>query len=91
MFDAESVLRLLCHYTDGAVPLDSVLKSAGVSAVFGRWIGLNVESKEWSGEEVLGGGLAPLHVRYEGKKVMSWEGKGMEPEWTEGVEAPKRT
>ena len=90
-FDADSLLRLMTHYTEGEVPLDSKLIEAGVSAKLGRWIGLLVESDEWKGIEldVVGGGLKPLQVRYEGKKVLSWGANGDPLDWKEGVEAPK--
>ena len=88
-FDAESILRLLTHYSDGELPLDATLKSAGVSKFLGRWIGLNVESKEWDGKVLPDGGIEPLFIRYEGKKVLIWGDKQSPMVWQEGVEAPK--
>lgn len=94
--DAESILQLLTHYSDGDLPLDSRLLQAGVSNVLGRWIGLLVDSEQWrdwrEAERTKDGGLRPLHIRYEGKKVMVWgDGAPVEhPEWRDGVEGPKR-
>lgn len=89
--DANSILRLLTHYSDGSVPLDAELKAAGVSRFLGRWIGLLVASEQWSGPSVESGdGLQPLHIRYEGKKVMTWDEAGKPVEWKEGAETPKR-
>ena len=91
--DADSILKLLTHYSDGDVPLDAELQGAGVSRWLGRWIGLVVKSDQWahdSGAIANDGGLKPLHVRYEGKKVLSWKG-GDEPLWVDAPEGPKRT
>lgn len=84
IFDANSLLKLLTHYGDGAIPLDSELKSAGVSAFMERWIGLDVASDKWESDR-------PLHVRYEGRKVLVWsnDGEGAPPVWSEDVEGPK--
>ena len=89
-FDAESVLRLLTHYTEGVVPVDAELRGAGVSQYLQQWIGLDVESNGWSGAEVPGGGLPPLHIRYEGRKVMIFQGGPEDPVvWTPQPEAPR--
>ena len=92
--DAESILQLLTHYSEGDLPIEAKLLSAGVSPVLGRWIGLLVDSEQWrdwrGAERTQDGGLRPLHIRYEGKKVMVWgDGKReTPPEWREGVEGP---
>lgn len=94
--DADSILRLLTHYSDGDLPLDATLLQAGVSATLGRWMGLLVDSEQWrdwrEAKRTVDGGLKPLHIRYEGKKVMIWGDKKQEesPEWREGVEGPRR-
>jgi hypothetical protein len=97
--DAQSILRLLTHYTqdlDKPVPLDCELVAAGVSPYISRWIMLEVTSDEW------GRAALPInpdtrepefyHVRYEGRKVGSWMANGSEEhpkmEWKDTVEAP---
>jgi hypothetical protein len=94
IFDANSLLKLLSHYTqdsDNSIPLDAELIDAGVSSVLGSWIGLNVQSDRWDGPEVEGGhGLRPLHIRYEGKRVMSWDSKpDTSPTWHDAPESPR--
>lgn len=90
LIDAQSILNLLIHYSDGkAIPMDGELKSAGVSQFLQRWIGLVVESDKWEGPEVFDNagrllGLAPVHVRYEGNHVLVWDTKGQPYEWKEG-------
>lgn len=97
--DAQSILRLLTHYTqdlDDAVPLDAELLAAGVSPYVNRWIMLSVESKEWDGANIPINATTRepefYHVRYEGRKVGSWTNNGVEGnekmEWKETVEAP---
>ena len=89
--DAESILALLTHYSQGAVPFDAELRAAGVSAYLGRWIGLLVTSKQWDGLQVpQSEWIKPLHIRYEGKKVLTWSGEaGAPPMWSDDIEAPK--
>ena len=94
-FDANSLLKLMTHYTmdhEDQIPLDTELKYAGVSALIGRWIVLEVEAKEWDGMLPDRTGELPiLHVRFEGNKVMSWT-QGPETHtkdsWKDAVEAP---
>jgi hypothetical protein len=95
-FDANSLLKLLTHYTmdhDDQIPLEAELKFAGVSNFVTRWIVLEVEAKEWDG-------MAPdpatqelpfLHVRFEGNKVMSWTQSPQshtKDSWKTEVESP---
>ena len=92
--DADSILRLLTHYSEGDLPLDATLRSAGVSKLLSRVIGLEVRSDQWRPQRVDDRGPndmpRPLMIRYEGKKVMVWgDLKDPEPRWREGVEAPK--
>ena len=89
--DADSILNLLTHYSQGQVPLDAELKSAGVSALVHRWIGLLVTSKQWEGQNVLDSEwVKPIHIRYEGKKVLVFKpSEGADPVWVEPEEAPK--
>lgn len=97
VFDANSLLKMLCHYTqdhEDQVPLDSELRFAGVSNIIGRWIVLEVEAKEYDT-------LPPdpvtheapfLHVRFEGNKVMSWTQSPTSPHtrdsWKDAVDSP---
>ncbi len=84
-FGPENILDLLCHYSEGAVPLGCKLLQAGFSDKLGRHIGLLVESDQWDMDEVLrpsdaldpknAGALPQMYVRYEGKKVFSWGNK----------------
>jgi hypothetical protein len=84
---ASSLVKLLTHYTDGAVPIDSELRSFSVSKMIERWLCLGVASKEWP-QETLG---QPLHVRYEGRKVMSWgNDKDAPMTWNEAQEGLRR-
>jgi hypothetical protein len=95
-FDANSLLKLLTHYTmdhDDQIPLDAELKFAGVSNYVTRWIVLEVEAKEWDGMEPNAEGVLPmLHVRFEGDKVMSWTQNTKthtRDMWKDAVESPK--
>lgn len=96
VFDANSLLKLLTHYTmdhEDQIPLDTELKFAGVSNLIGRWIVLEVEAKEWDGDAVdpVTQELPFLHIRFEGHKVMSWK-QGVETNtydsWKPAVESP---
>lgn len=77
-FDANSLLKLLVHYTmdhEDRVPLDAELISAGVSPILQRYIMLEVRSeKEWKDVPINPTTREPeiMHIRYEGNKVMSW-------------------
>lgn len=95
-FDANSLLKLLTHYTmdhEDQIPLEAELRFAGVSNIIGRWIVLEVEAKEWDDLRVdpISKELPFLHVRFEGNKVMSWT-QGSEvhtkDSWKEEVESP---
>lgn len=98
-FHANTLLKLLTHYTmdhEDQIPLDAELHFAGVSPYVGRWIVLEVESKEWDGmtPDPSTGELPFLHIRFEGNRVMSWtQGKGANPvvdgAWKEEVGSPK--
>lgn len=95
VFDANSLLKLITHYTmdhDEQIPLDTELLSAGVSTMVGRWIILEVEAKEWEAT------LDPvtheppfMHIRFEGNKVMSWKQGSTthtKDSWRDEVESP---
>jgi hypothetical protein len=45
-----------------------------------------VASKEWKQEDL----MQPMHLRYEGRKVMVWDEKGTEVRWGDGNDAPRR-
>lgn len=96
IFDANSLLKLLTHYTqdsDPQIPLDAELRFAGVSQYVTRWVVLEVEAKEWDGElpDPVTGELPFIHVRYEGNKVFSWrqdKSPNVMDKWKESVESP---
>lgn len=85
-FSPNSIIRLLTHYTDGAVPMKGEVKDMLVNPYLGRVIGLLVESNEWQDEDV-----KPLHVRYDGKRIATWTQDGSEQhmEFEQKNEAPR--
>jgi len=92
VLDPACILELLTHYTDGRVPLNCRLLEVGVGNFLDRHIGLLVESDQWGDETLFAsdtqdkrnvGEYAPLHIRYEGKKVLSWGDKHAPVEWKE--------
>lgn len=92
----QSLRDLLVHYTEGAVPRHAKVLALESSAALPRYISLLMESHEWEDTTDLGvgGELVPLHVRYEGGRVMKLENPqdaGVEA-WgsPEAVEAPSR-
>lgn len=84
VFSADSLLKLLTHYSDGAVPLDAELRFAGVNRFLQRMVCLEASSKEWTD-------ASPLHVRYEGKKTAAFTLPGLKeagrelPEWKQNA------
>ena len=93
VFDPQSVIALLTHYTDGTVPLDTIVKGVKVSPALQRMLAFECESAQWTDtieSDKTPGVLSPLVIRYEGKKTLSWGGKHQEMEWKESVEAPKQ-
>jgi hypothetical protein len=91
MFDAQELVKLLSHYTEGQVPLDTKLQDVSINAYLDRVVGLTCRSDQWQdGTPIPGGGLSPLQIRYEGKKIMTLGSKGQESVWYEAPEAPKR-
>lgn len=93
IFDANSLLKLLTHYSENEVPMDCELIELGVHPALQRMISLKARSKEWQEtRELLGSGeLWPLHFRYEGKRTMQWHDKAEPTVWTEenAIEAPR--
>lgn len=96
VFEIESLKDLLVHYTDGAIPLDSTAVSFDVNQFLQRYIGIVVQSSGWPVADAVGpdGMLVPLHIRYEGNRVLKIERpQDAGPEsWSEygEMEAPKR-
>lgn len=95
IFDANSLLKLICHYTmdhEEQIPLEATLLSAGVSTMVGRWIILEVEAPEW-GDVIDPVTHEPpfMHIRFEGNKVMSWKQGSpthTKDSWRDEVESP---
>jgi hypothetical protein len=85
VFDPRDLLRLMTHYTDGEVPLDGEVTNVLFHPLLERMMALEVQSDEWDT-------MTPLHIRYTGNKVMSWQkGLGQEhPSWAEANETPNR-
>jgi hypothetical protein len=83
IFEPEDLLMLWCHYTDGGVPLNGVIRNVGCNPMLQRFIGMEVESDEWDE-------ASPLHLRYEGKRVMSWKKGQEENPWTDTPDTPSR-
>ena len=96
IFDEQSLLQLLTAYYDGLIPLDAKLLQVGTSQFLQRWVGMWIESDQWPESEAITGaaeGLEPLHLRYEGRRIMQWSKKaGDEIDWGfegEDFEVPK--
>jgi hypothetical protein len=83
IFEPTDLVRLLTHYTEGVVPLDSEVTNVGINPFLDRFIGIEVKSQEWEGFE-------PLQIRYEGKRILGWSKGEGDPQWTEANETPKR-
>lgn len=95
-FDLNSLVKLLVHYTEGEIPLDSEAVQLLVSQKLPRWVALILRSKDWSGSSLATaayGGTEPFHIRYECKRLMKWQG---DPDgygvWSNqgDIEAPKQ-
>lgn len=94
IFDLNSLVKLLTHYTEGAIPLDAEALTFEVSPKLQRYISMQLQSKEWH-EDVnpQTGELEPIHVRYEGNRVLTIQNPQTdEIKWTDEnfVEAPRR-
>ena len=93
--DAQSIIRLLTHYTNGTVPLDCEALGIGVSQYLQRWIGIETRSAQWpEGDAVAHGnvddvGYYPLHIRYDGSHIVKWGNRDTNPIATYDFEAPK--
>jgi hypothetical protein len=96
IFDTDSLLRLLTHYTDGEVPLDAKMANFLLNQRLQRFIGLEVHSSQWDCQpDLVTGQLPPLQIRYKNdlvNRLTSWTEGSPEAEraWRESPEAPKR-
>ncbi len=89
-FDARDFCKLLTHYSEGIVPLDFELKHVAVDTILKRQIAFIGFSKQWQDEPLPGKDeYGPLHIRYEGKNIMSWGRKGDDPFYQAAPDAPK--
>ena len=94
VFDLDTALALLTHYSDGAVPLDADVRGLGVSKLLGRYIGFKVASAQWRDADLPldpSGMLPPLDIRWEGDKVLKWSERGSPVTWEETPDALKRS
>ncbi len=83
-FDAQALYNLLCHYTDGGVPLNGEVTGLGVHPHLSQKVGIEVTSDEWESNE-------PLFLQYDGKRVASWsKATGGELVWEQKEETPRR-
>ena len=84
VFDPRDLYKLLCHYSDGLVPLDGDVTNFGFHPALTKYIAIEVESKEWDSD-------MPLILHYEGNRIMSWtKGSGEDPSFQPANETPKR-
>lgn len=97
VFDLDSLLKLLVHYSEGkTVPLSSEALTFEVSPMLNRYISMLVQSPEWATPEdaldPVSREYPPIHFRYEGKRVMKLNRPQDAVSWgPEGwVEAPRR-
>lgn len=89
-FDARDFCKLLTHYSSGLMPLDFELDHVAMDTILKRQVAFIGRSKQWQGEPLPGKEeYAPLHLRYEGKRVFSWGSKGSEGFWQDAPDAPK--
>lgn len=84
IFEPKDLLGLLIHYTDGEIPLDAEIKEIGFNPYLKHMIGLEITSNDWKVFD-------PLHIRYEGNKIMSWsKNMGVDhPVWGKRNDTPK--
>lgn len=91
MFDADSLMALLTHYTDGVIPNKVDVKSISSSQWLNGWIGIDCEAI-WPDSWVAPSrqGLEPLHIRYRGDRVEVFDEKGHPAKRRRAPDAPKR-
>jgi hypothetical protein len=91
IFDANDLVKLLTHYTDGQVPFDAELREFKVSALLERVVGMDCTSSQWvDGTPTPDGGLSPLHIRYDGKRILTIGNKGEQPGWYDAPDSPTK-
>lgn len=83
ILDPQDLYELICHYTDGAVPMEGQVSGVVANPYLTRMIGLRVESDEWTDPE-------PLHVRYEGKRTATWKQGQERMDFEQREETPRR-
>jgi hypothetical protein len=84
--DIHSLVALMTHYLDGkTIPLDVDIESLSVSPILQRWLFIWCSSNKW-----MDNSQEPIHVRFEGGKVMTLATKGADPTWATVNEDPKR-
>ena len=101
VFDGASLIKLLVHYTQESqrpdadssdkIPLDAQLVWMGPSQYIHRWLGLGVVSETWDAPIDPIKGPRPLHIRYEGNRLLRWSNKDELPQqWTYEFEHARR-
>lgn len=94
IFDLDTVMALLTHYSDGDVPLDGEVRQVLVSKLLQRYVVFEVASAQWRDADLpLGpdGRLPMLEIRWEGAKVLKWAEKGTPVVWGDTPDALKRS
>lgn len=96
VFDIDSLVSLIGHYAEGAVPRDAEGVAFAVSPILQRMLCLTLRSSQWPTADLVGpdGKLEPLIFRYEGNRVLKLE-RAREASFDswgapDAVEAPKR-
>lgn len=91
ILDPQSLIRLLTHYTDGEVPLDTEVRSIGQSPYLQRLFMFDCVAGDWPNAQLAPNNLGyyPLHFRYIGRKTLSWGGPKDEYQWKQSLESPK--
>jgi hypothetical protein len=97
IFDANELLKLFTHYTEGLVPTDAEMREFMVHPALTRMVGMWVRSGQWADqtlsdkpEDRARGALRPIHIRYEGRKTMQLVTPEGGADWRESPDAPKR-
>lgn len=94
IFDIDSLVDLLTHYSEGAVDVGSEALAFEFNPILPRYISLVLQSKHWDSEDIdpATGELVPLQIRYEAKRVLKLENPKDQSLWSDegAVEAPKR-
>ena len=81
-FEPDVLIRLLTHYSDGAVPMNGEVVDFLVHPIMDRKIGLNVLSDEWDNSE-------PLQIHYDGRRISSWQQGDGDLNFQQKNETPK--